>query len=512
MDFNFIPNQPVIFEPLINNKNYLGNYVNKPKVSNTDVQQFAVGQLEPANQLEQVANNSFNTTSFWTTNGSWTVAGNGFAEYTTGAGPLTQPNVFYLGIFIVEVTVENLTEGQVDLTKGGIPFGIPVTENGTTLMAAISFGVDDLGVSANLTNSGVRILDISVKKFVNTMTAGLFWENGTKISDLPKVISSSNIFTSDFNLDPTSGVYGCVKYGVNDDFNKQILNRPGFFSQGNWEGINTSITGNTGGFFTQNNFRIQFSQINGIHALRQQNVLEIGREYTFSINLVDKTILQNIYVVCASGDPIITTPFDDIFEYTFTADQTTFELHFENDANLGDVDIRWVDMYQTPYDNGNWTFSNVFEYGPANLRTLLLEWTNNETIFDLPFIYNDFILSLRLCAKVTAPEYNSEREVTDTIEGVRYKRYFKTDKNESLIIEPQTQEIHDAISIIGACSTFKIDGVLYEINQEDYQPDWNESDDNFAGATINVVRVPVSSTAVRCVSGPNKDFDSNFVE
>lgn len=513
MAFNFIPNQPVIFDPLINTKNYLGNYINRPKVSNTDVQQFAVGRVEIENVLEQVANNEFNNTSNWNTNGSWTVAGNGYAEYVAGAGPLeTETVVFYPGLFIVGATVEGLTQGSIEVKRGTTLINVPITEDGEFSGLVFTFNYEKLSFNPVGINAGAKITFTTVNIFFDNMTAGLFWEDGTKIVDLPKLLSSSNIFTSDFNTDPTSGQYGCIKYGVNNDFNTQLLNRPGFSSQGTWEGINTTITGNTFGNFTNNNFRITFNQANGIHALRQQNVLEIGREYKFSINLKDATILQNIYVVSEAGDPVISTPFDDVVVYTFTADQTTFELHFENDANLGTVDVRWIDLYETPFDNGNWTFSNVFEYGPSNLNTLLLEWDNNEDIFDLPFDSGFFALSLRLCAKVNAPEYNSERETTDTINGTRYKRYFLSNKTESLIIEPQTQLIHDAISIIGACSTFAIDGVLYEFEQEDYQPDWSENDDNFAGAEIKVVRVPVSTTAVRCVSGPNEPLNTNFVE
>lgn len=510
MAFDFIPYQPVIFDPLINNKNYLGNYLNRPKLSNTDVHQFAVGFTEAENILEQVANNSFNSNVKWNDNGSWAV-GSGRAEYTGGPGPLvTQDIVFYPGIFIFEVTVEDLTAGSIQPNAGASPIGLPITENGNFGSFYFSLSNENLNFTTSGLNVGAKITVTSVTKFVDETFACLFWDDNTKIADLTKTLSSASIFTMDYNTDPTSGVYGCVKYGVNNDFQKQVLDQPGFAVQGDW--TDSNISGSTVSNFPAYGFEVVYSSSNAIHSLTQTGVLEIGQEYTININFNNKAILQNLYNFSEAGDPVIPGPYGDIVTHTFIADSTDFELRFENDATFGTIGVRWIEMYQTPYDNGNYTYSNVFEYGPNNLSTILLEWTNNERIFNLPFGVGIFNLSLRLCAKVIAPEYNSEREITDTIEGVRYKRYFKTDKNETLVIEPQTQEIHDAISRIGACSTFKIDGVLYEVNQEDYQPDWNENDDNFAPAELKVVRVPVSETAVRCVSGPNRELDSNYVE
>lgn len=103
---------------------------------------------------------------------------------------------------------------------------------------------------------------------------------------------------------------------------------------------------------------------------------------------------------------------------------------------------------------------------------LLLTGTNNEDAFNFDFTGLIFNPLVRVSGELRTPTYITDRTNYIDNAGTTTTQYFQSNKTYILHLYDLPEFIHDFIRLLVGMDTFKIDGISYEVNPQDYNPEW----------------------------------------
>jgi hypothetical protein len=129
--------------------------------------------------------------------------------------------------------------------------------------------------------------------------------------------------------------------------------------------------------------------------------------------------------------------------------------------------------------------SNMFKLG-SHECTHLINVCNNDNGMGFVFNNSGFSPRIRLYSKYVKATYKAERDSFENSYGRKSVQYFKRRKARLLKVDTAPEYVHDFLSTLMGYDHLWIASVEYFVIDEEYNPIYNELDDEFASVEINI--------------------------
>lgn len=485
---NTIPNQPVTFDLDFN----CTEDIEIPQlVDKQDVTQFQL-QLEVCSSTpNSITNNQFADDTDWNLGDNWNINDNMLCHLSGATDTLnstiTLSDSKYYQVTIIVDSIEfgasfNVflgvnTLGVINSIGTYVFYAFPITGFGISSVLITPVNDGDMCIS-EIDVYEVLLNEIVLVKDLNDNVAAQISYNDNP--DYFTVSDDSLTVSIDwFELDVTTeGCYTICLADACENTNGQ--NYPPTILDGDFLGDSSSwITKGTVTFFTG------YVLLKPHASIRQNNVFNSTLN-SFCIEL-DVEITGGTVDVFFGSNLVQTLSATGVYQITGTPEDS-LDLYIV--GSLTDsVTINNVSACEITKITCNAT-SNTFKLGDYSGNcTILINICNNENGLGFNFNNSGFTPRIRLEARLKQGKYPSERNVYEDSLGKKGVYFYKGRKSKNLCIDMQNEYVHDFLRLMIGADNVYIDGILYTVDDDEYNVEGIEQYDN-----IGKVRVLVSQT------------------
>lgn len=443
--------------------------------------------------------------SGWFGDTGWTFGAG--AEYTTAdLSELIQTDVFQDGqVYEVRVSIQGLQQGFISLFQG-VKEEIVFSNNSVFKFYIKGNDVGEIRfVPSALVNVGTKITSVIAYPMPFNYFVGIYDQDEVFVTDATLLTPAKNSVTNRFIWGDLGLPTSCIKVGVIDEFSENIIFDTGINNASEW-----TIAAAAGlvGVIQESTFQAAADSGTGDVSITHL-IPPLIDGVTYIIRYVIRTIGGATSVVTCGTVAGASNVDQGIFEEEITSDGTAFELTITL-ANVGDeAEVEYIEIYEkgslalsTPSARN---FTQLLNFGDHTAKSIRVNWCNTQDAFGFIYEESDFNQIIRLDAKLVKPSYKIERDKTDTSNGRRIKRFYRQKKVQEFVIGLQPEFIHDALSLIPGHDQFFIENDRFEIEDGDYDPDWEDNTDFIASVVLEVVEVPIFKTKIRSVEQSDAD-------